>query len=140
MGIIIASLFRFGVLATAVGVLVGLNMKTLPSNTLALILLALVAAYLLWSIFTANRPTSYSGPSQCFRDLMGDICAYTLTFGALVLWLVAPRYHLLPPNPPHYNLIALFLGGMTFVTLVEMAVSIRTGLIAMYRENPISLR
>ena len=134
MTTIFRSIFRLGILCMVAVIVVSMQMKTLPKMTMAVILLGLVA------LFSANRPNTYSGPNECFADLMGDICAYTWTFGALVLWLLAPRMHWLDlRTQPHYNLTSWFLGAMTAVTLIELAVSVRTSLLTMFRIDSISV-
>ena len=140
MTTIFRSIFRLGNLCMVAGIVVSMQMKTLPKMTMTVILLGLVAVYLLWALFSANRPNTYSGPNECFADLMGDICAYTWTFGALVLWLLAPRMHWLDlRTQPHYNLTSWFLAAMTAVTLIELAVSVRTSLLTMFRIDSISV-
>lgn len=140
MTTILRSIFRLGILCMVAGVVVSMVMKNLPKMTMTVILLGLVAVYLLWALFSANRPNNYHGPNECFADLMGDICAYTWTFSALVLWLLAPRMHWLDLRTlPNYNLTSWFLAAMTAVTLIELAVSVRTSLLTMFRIDSISV-
>ena len=105
------------------------------------VLLAFAAVYLGWSVWTANKSSGYEHPRECFADILGDIFTYSLLLAGLCVWLLAPKHlplvQTLPPN--HYWILTAFLGAMIGVTFIEMLITVHTCLIAMWRQNPITL-
>ena len=132
------SCFRFGIILTIVGFGVAFLLQ-LADLMLAFVLLALAAVYLGWSVWTANKSSGYDHPKQCFGDIMGDITTYTLLMAALFVWLVLPRYMQLPFRDEQYWILTAFLGVMIAVTLVELVITVHTCLIAMWRQNPVTI-
>lgn len=132
------SCFRFGIILTIAGFGVAFFLQ-LADLMLAFVLLALAAVYLGWSVWTANKSSGYDHPKQCFGDIMGDITTYTLLMVALFVWLVLPRYMQLPFREEQYWILTAFLGVMIAVTLVELVITVHTCLIAMWRQNPVTI-
>ena len=132
------SCFRFGIILTIAGFGVAFFLQ-LADLMLAFVLLALAAVYLGWSVWTANKSSGYDHPKQCFGDIMGDITAYPLLMVALFVWLVLPRYMQLPFRDEQYWILTAFLGVMIAVTLVELVITVHTCLIAMWRQNPVTI-
>jgi len=68
------------------------------------------------------------------------LCQRKADFGGLV-GLPAPKHlPLVQPLPPnHYWILTAFLGAMIGVTFIEMLITVHTCLIAMWRQNPITL-
>ena len=58
---------------------------------------------------------------------------------ALFVWLVLPRYMQLPFRDEQYWILTAFLGVMIAVTLVELVITVHTCLIAMWRQNPVTI-
>lgn len=132
------SCFRFGIILTAAGFGVVFFLH-LAGLMLAFVLLALAAVYLGWSVWTANKSSSYDLPKQCFDDIIGDITAYTLLMAALFVWLLLPHYLKLSLTDNEYWILTGFLGVMIAITLVELVITIYTCLIAMWRQNPVMI-
>ena len=132
------SCFRFGIILTIAGFGVAFFLQ-LADLMLAFVLLALAAVYLGWSVRTANKSSGYDHPKQCFGDIMGDITTYTLLMVALFVWLVLPHYMQLPFRDEQYWILTAFLGVMIAVTLVELVITVHTCLIAMWRQNPVTI-
>ena len=132
------SCFRFGIILTIAGFGVAFFLQ-LADLMLAFVLLALAAVYLGWSVWTANKSSGYDHPKQCFGDIMGDITTYTLLMVALFVWLVLPHYMQLPFRDEQYWILTAFLGVMIAVTLVELVITVHTCLIAMWRQNPVTI-
>ena len=70
---------------------------------------------------------------------MGDITAYTLLMVALFVWLILPQHMTLPLASNQYRILTAFLGVMIAVTLVELVITVHTCLIAMWRQNPVTI-
>ena len=132
------SCFRFGIILTIAGFGVAFFLQ-LADLMLAFVLLALAAVYLGWSVWTANKSSGYDHPKLCFGDIMGDITTYTLLMVALFVWLVLPHYMQLPFRDEQYWILTAFLGVMIAVTLVELVITVHTCLIAMWRQNPVTI-
>ena len=139
MSALFKSFFRLGVLLTVAGFVVGF--MRLTDLALSFVLLAFAAVYLGWSVWTANKSSGYEHPRECFADILGDIFTYSLLLAGLCVWLLAPKHlplvQTLPPN--HYWILTAFLGAMIGVTFIEMLITVHTYLIAMWRQNPITL-
>lgn len=136
--IILHACLRVGVLLSLVGAVS--CFAHLDNVMLGFILLGLIALHLMVSMWTANKPTSYNTYRQCFVDIAGDITGYTCLLLMLFVWVLWP-YHVLqlPMSVAQYWLGAGFLLVMCLITLFEMIVTIRSCLIALERQNPVSL-
>ena len=134
---VLQACFRLSIILTVVGF--GIGFLGLDDMLLGMILLALMVIYLGWSVWTANKSSGYSQPAECFADILGDVSAYTSQMLMMFCWLVAPKFVYLPIADRHYWILTAFLGLMIFVTIVEMLITVHTCLIAMWRQNPITI-
>ena len=139
MSALFKSFFRLGILLTIAGFVVGF--LRLTDMVLIVVLLAFAAVYLGWSVWTANKSSGYEHPRQCFADILGDIFTYSWLLAGLCFGLLAPKHlpmvQALPSN--HYWILTAFLGAMIGTTLIEMLITVHTCLIAMWRQNPITI-
>ena len=134
------SCFRFGIILTIAGFGVAFFLQ-LADLMLAFVLLALAAVYLGWSVWTANKSSGYEHPRECFADILGDIFTYSWLLAGLCFWLLAPKHLAMVQSLPinHYWILTAFLGAMIGVTLIEMLITVHTCLIAMWRQNPVTI-
>ena len=139
MSALFKSCFRLGVLLTVAGFVVGF--MRLTDLALSFVLLAFAAVYLGWSVWTANKSSGYEHPRECFADILGDIFTYSWLLAGLCFWLLAPKHLAMVQSLPinHYWILTAFLGAMIGVTLIEMLITVHTCLIAMWRQNPITI-
>ena len=131
------SFFRLGILLSLAGFVVGFLQLT--DLLLGFILLALAAVYLAWSVWTANKSSGYERPRECFADILGDIFTYSLLLVGLFIWLLLPKFTTLPLSVNHYWILTAYLGAMIGITLIELMVTVHTCLIAMWRQNPVTI-
>lgn len=110
------------------------------TNIITGFILAIIALiYTLWAMFTANRPTGYNTHKECLADIIGDLTLYSLLLIGIFLWSYIPTITAIPITPDHYYIALTFLIVMTLISFTEMIITIRSSLIAMERQNPISI-